>query len=838
MGALAAALLAVLCLAACEARLSADVYGDGVTRLRASVQRGAPHTQSQVFAFGDMLLHRAVHARQKPSNHTESEKLSEGVERVRIFASRIKPRRRNLMAHLTALVPDADTGMTKYAVDLDQNSLIAKVRVEDVLVLQIDASSPGEYRVSCFLCHHIVTPAGAVHGGLIVPRMDNVGAAQSQADSGDVELNVDDSHAPPIFYFIGNHYSVGVALLTTHYKCRAKIERLPGNEHRWMLTLTAGAALASLPPLDALILPGPHPSDIYRQWVSTTEPTAVMRDVDVDVRLTDSTVPLAAFDGFDAAAEVEQLADLGDVTGIRVHPSANVLHVDPRRRHHQSHTGVVEVRRPAQRSVEDAIRAAWKDNAAAGETLSTSSVTSAKGTVESQPSDWHSGVLVAAQTVGQLHDATWRPFAVSGPLIGLHALAGDVRLLAPAGATQGWREREAALAAFRADAVERTKVLASVARYHADRAERLLADLINSTLENLAAQTSPSSSGAAFQTGGERCDGPSFSREMARQRCFEAASQLWWAGLRSAPSSLLGLSIAGGALAGHGYTATAPPPCDEELLTRVVQLATLSPAAQVPSMCNWYRDSPTPTPVSLLSYLLHAHNERPARADGAVEAEQPSALLAVRFALRERQRFAPFLQTASAVASIQAAPLLTPLVFEWSTNMFWAPRDYTFLIGQALAVRPIVEQKPIRALMAKPTDGGLERWYDANTFAELPSDMAELMMPATLADMPTLFRGGHIIPLARERRTTGAAQLTRSTWQLQICVGARDGADGYLYFDDGTGTDALRQLPAVPSALRRRQPHTHRDARYVARRLSTTQRPGAVGRRNVRGHEP
>lgn len=84
----------------------------------------------------------------------------------------------------------------------------------------------------------------------------------------------------------------------------------------------------------------------------------------------------------------------------------------------------------------------------------------------------------------------------------------------------------------------------------------------------------------------------------------------------------------------------------------------------------------------------------------------------LKMALRERYTLIPYLYTLFAENSKRGTPVLRPLWFEFPNDAANLDRDDHFMLGDALMVRPVMEEGASAVDVHLPGDNS-EVWYDA-----------------------------------------------------------------------------------------------------------------------------
>lgn len=165
---------------------------------------------------------------------------------------------------------------------------------------------------------------------------------------------------------------------------------------------------------------------------------------------------------------------------------------------------------------------------------------------------------------------------------------------------------------------------------------------------------------------------------------------------------------------------------------------------------------------------------------------------AINEALDNRVRLSMYIYTVSVHAHVTGVPLIvTPMWIEFYHDAYWTHRHQTFMLGDAIATRPIVEDTPIQVLVGKPSVTQI--WYVLETGRPLPENTVEFMMGGDIHDQHFLVRGGAILPLVgspgdhRSPRDVQMAALDLVVAPDKLCSFTASGA---VYIDDGSGSSA------------------------------------------------
>ncbi|KAG2529694.1 hypothetical protein BBO99_00002239 [Phytophthora kernoviae] len=263
---------------------------------------------------------------------------------------------------------------------------------------------------------------------------------------------------------------------------------------------------------------------------------------------------------------------------------------------------------------------------------------------------------------------------------------------------------------------------------------------------------------------------PEMQRPFVLSRAFSAGSQrygaVWtgdntaeWGHLRYATKMLLSMSVAGltfvgadvGGFFGHPST---------ELLTRWNQAAIYQP---------FFRG--------------HAHHDSPRREPWVFGEPTTSR---IRAAIRERYAMLPYIYTLFHACYAQGMPIMRPLWVHFPQQPQSFSEEDQFLLGDALLVKPIVEEGVEATHVFLPSDDEQKKtvWYHVTDgFKRFFGGKTYENVPAPLDAIPVFQRGGTIMP--RKQRVRRSSELMRDDpLTLVIALDENFEARGELYVDD------------------------------------------------------
>ncbi|EEY59224.1 neutral alpha-glucosidase, putative [Phytophthora infestans T30-4] len=259
-------------------------------------------------------------------------------------------------------------------------------------------------------------------------------------------------------------------------------------------------------------------------------------------------------------------------------------------------------------------------------------------------------------------------------------------------------------------------------------------------------------------------------RPFVLSRAFSAGSQrygaIWtgdntaeWGHLRYATKMLLSMSVAGLTFVGAdvgGFFGNPPT----ELLTRWNQAAVYQP---------FFRG--------------HAHHDS-ARREPWVFGEPTTSR--IRAAIRERYSLLPYIYTLFHTCYARGMPIMRPLWAHFTLEPQSFSEEDQYLLGDALLVKPIVEEGVEATHVFLPSDNAQDKtvWYQVTDgYKRFFGGKTYANVPAPLDAIPVFQRGGTILP--RKQRVRRSSELMRDDpLTLVVALDQRLEARGDLYVDD------------------------------------------------------
>jgi len=159
----------------------------------------------------------------------------------------------------------------------------------------------------------------------------------------------------------------------------------------------------------------------------------------------------------------------------------------------------------------------------------------------------------------------------------------------------------------------------------------------------------------------------------------------------------------------------------------------------------------------------------------------------IREAIKRRYILLPHWYNLFRESSETGAPIIRPLWVEYPEDTKTFDMDDEFLVGKDLLVKPITSPGQTSVDVYFP-GGPKELWYDLDDFATVFHGGQQVNIQAPLNKIPVYQRGGSIIP--RKERVRRSSSLThRDPYTLLITLNASNEAYGELYVDDGHSFD-------------------------------------------------
>ncbi|XP_077476297.1 neutral alpha-glucosidase C [Stigmatopora argus] len=160
---------------------------------------------------------------------------------------------------------------------------------------------------------------------------------------------------------------------------------------------------------------------------------------------------------------------------------------------------------------------------------------------------------------------------------------------------------------------------------------------------------------------------------------------------------------------------------------------------------------------------------------------EEDVISAVRSVIEDRYRLLPYWYTLFYRAHIDGLPVLRPLWMEFphEKSIFRMERQY--MLGEALMACPVTEPGVTELQVVFP--GAEQLWYDVKS-AEVHRGGGTKTLPVTLNTIPVFQRGGTTVCRATAVGTC-TADLWKTPFALTVALDAEGAAKGEAYVDDG-----------------------------------------------------
>ncbi|XP_053224260.1 neutral alpha-glucosidase AB isoform X1 [Podarcis raffonei] len=177
-------------------------------------------------------------------------------------------------------------------------------------------------------------------------------------------------------------------------------------------------------------------------------------------------------------------------------------------------------------------------------------------------------------------------------------------------------------------------------------------------------------------------------------------------------------------------------------------------------------------------FRAHAHMDT-TRREPWLFGEENKAL--IRDAVRQRYALLPFWYTLFYHSYRTGQPVMRPLWVEYPQDATTYAIDDQYLLGDALLVHPVTAQGARGVQVYLPGKG--EVWYDVHTHQKLHAPQTHYLA-VTMSSIPVYQRGGSIV--ARKERVRRSSDcMYNDPYTLYVALGPQGTAQGELFVDDG-----------------------------------------------------
>ncbi|XP_069036386.1 neutral alpha-glucosidase AB isoform X2 [Lepisosteus oculatus] len=176
-------------------------------------------------------------------------------------------------------------------------------------------------------------------------------------------------------------------------------------------------------------------------------------------------------------------------------------------------------------------------------------------------------------------------------------------------------------------------------------------------------------------------------------------------------------------------------------------------------------------------FRAHAHLDTPRREPWLFGDEN---MRLIREAVRQRYTLLPYWYTLFYSAYRTGQPAMRPLWVEYPDDVATFAMDDQFLLGRDLLVHPVTDEGARGVTAYLPGKGQV--WYDVHTFQK-HSGGQHLYIPVTLSSIPVFQRGGSIVPRKNRVRRSSSC-MTSDPYTLYVALSPEGEAEGELFVDD------------------------------------------------------
>lgn len=150
----------------------------------------------------------------------------------------------------------------------------------------------------------------------------------------------------------------------------------------------------------------------------------------------------------------------------------------------------------------------------------------------------------------------------------------------------------------------------------------------------------------------------------------------------------------------------------------------------------------------------------------------------IREALHTRYSLLPYIYTAFYFHHIAGTPIMRPLFMEFPTFPEFETENYRYMLGPALYIVPVFENRQQKATVTFPT----APWYDFYTWKRYDAGIHEIDVSPD--KIPVFVKGGSII-FKQERLRRSSDLMKNDPYSIYIAVDSDGNASGQVYIDDG-----------------------------------------------------
>lgn len=153
----------------------------------------------------------------------------------------------------------------------------------------------------------------------------------------------------------------------------------------------------------------------------------------------------------------------------------------------------------------------------------------------------------------------------------------------------------------------------------------------------------------------------------------------------------------------------------------------------------------------------------------------------IRDAIRRRYSYLPLWYTLFHEHSITGLPVMRPCMMHFPKEPELFAIDTQYMIGDALLVRPVIEEGVTSVNVVLPGDEN-QLWYDVDTY--FPLKPGKITQNVDMTKIPVYQKGGSIV-CKKERMRRSSALMAHDPYTLIVALDSQKQSYGSLYIDDG-----------------------------------------------------
>lgn len=166
----------------------------------------------------------------------------------------------------------------------------------------------------------------------------------------------------------------------------------------------------------------------------------------------------------------------------------------------------------------------------------------------------------------------------------------------------------------------------------------------------------------------------------------------------------------------------------------------------------------------------------------------PEATNLIRDAIRLRYSLVPYLYSAEYNASINGAPIMRALVYDFQEDSAVYDESFTYMFGEALLVANVIEKGAVEKTIYLPAGC---KWYDWNDNFRCYEGGQTICIPVQLSSVPMFMREGTAVTMAKNDIMNMEHDHVTD---LLITLSPGKNVNATLYDDDGYSEDYRRGI--------------------------------------------